>query len=119
VWRENSTLAFAKPTWSFYWNAVWLWKLFDLVRAAFSPATIPLNCLPDVFKEFTKGRYGRIASNSTLPWRDISLELRLSEHTVRNYLFRIFNKLGVSARLELAVYAIHQRDTGPYPSPND
>jgi DNA-binding NarL/FixJ family response regulator len=48
--------------------------------------------------------------------RDISQELRLSEHTVRNYLFRIFNKLGVSTRLELALYAINQRngsDSGP------
>jgi DNA-binding NarL/FixJ family response regulator len=43
---------------------------------------------------------------------DISHELRLSEHTVRNYLFRIFNKIGVSTRLELAIYAINQRDTG-------
>jgi len=43
--------------------------------------------------------------------RDISQELRLSEHTVRNYLFRIFNKLGVSTRLELALYAINQRDS--------
>jgi DNA-binding NarL/FixJ family response regulator len=43
--------------------------------------------------------------------RDISRELHLSEHTVRNYLFRIFNKLGVSTRLELAVYALNQRDT--------
>jgi DNA-binding NarL/FixJ family response regulator len=43
--------------------------------------------------------------------RDISHELRLSEHTVRNYLFRIFNKVGVSTRLELAIYAINQRDT--------
>jgi len=42
--------------------------------------------------------------------RDISQELRLSEHTVRNYLFRIYNKLGVSTRLELAVYALNQRD---------
>jgi len=41
--------------------------------------------------------------------RDISQELGLSEHTVRNYLFRIFNKLGVSTRLELALYAINQR----------
>jgi DNA-binding NarL/FixJ family response regulator len=45
--------------------------------------------------------------------RDISRELHLSEHTVRNYLFRIFNKLGVSTRLELALYAINQRDTNP------
>ena len=41
--------------------------------------------------------------------RDISRELHLSEHTVRNYLFRIYNKLGISNRLELAVYAINQR----------
>lgn len=44
--------------------------------------------------------------------RDISRELSLSEHTVRNYLFRIFNKLGTSNRLELALYAINQRDSG-------
>jgi two-component system, NarL family, nitrate/nitrite response regulator NarL len=41
--------------------------------------------------------------------RDISRELGLSEHTVRNYLFRIFNKLGTSNRLELALYVINQR----------
>jgi DNA-binding NarL/FixJ family response regulator len=33
--------------------------------------------------------------------RDISHQLRLSEHTVRNYLFRIFNKVGVSTRWSL------------------
>lgn len=43
--------------------------------------------------------------------RDISRELHLSEHTVRNYLFRIFNKLGTSNRLELALYAISRRST--------
>lgn len=42
--------------------------------------------------------------------RDISRELNLSEHTVRNYLFRIFNKLGTSNRLELALYVINQRE---------
>lgn len=42
--------------------------------------------------------------------RDISQELKLSEHTVRNYLFRIFNKLGTSNRLELALYAINHRE---------
>ncbi len=43
--------------------------------------------------------------------KDISRELGLSEHTVRNYLFKIFNKLGTSNRLELALYAIHQRES--------
>jgi two-component system nitrate/nitrite response regulator NarL len=37
--------------------------------------------------------------------RDISRQLNLSENTVRNYLFRIFNKVGTSNRLELALYA--------------
>jgi DNA-binding NarL/FixJ family response regulator len=42
--------------------------------------------------------------------RDISKRLNLSEHTVRNYLFRIFNKVGISNRLELAIYAISRRE---------
>lgn len=42
--------------------------------------------------------------------RDISQELKLSEHTVRNYLFRIFNKVGTSNRLELALFAIDRRE---------
>jgi len=38
--------------------------------------------------------------------REISQRLRLSEHTVKNYLFRIFDKLGLSTRVELTVYAL-------------
>lgn len=41
--------------------------------------------------------------------RDISRQLNLTEHTVRNYLFRVFNKLGTSSRLELALYVIRHR----------
>jgi DNA-binding NarL/FixJ family response regulator len=40
--------------------------------------------------------------------RHISNELRLSEHTVRNYLFRVFDKLGVSTRVELALYYVQE-----------
>jgi DNA-binding NarL/FixJ family response regulator len=36
--------------------------------------------------------------------RAIALELRLSEHTVKNYLFRAFEKLGVRSRIELLFY---------------
>jgi len=42
--------------------------------------------------------------------RDISHQLSLSENTIRNYLFRIFNKVGTSTRLELALYAIDRRE---------
>ena len=34
----------------------------------------------------------------------IASELGLSEHTVKNYLFRAFDKLGVSNRVELLFY---------------
>ena len=34
----------------------------------------------------------------------IARELGLSEHTVKNYLFRAFEKLGVSNRVELLFY---------------
>jgi two-component system, NarL family, nitrate/nitrite response regulator NarL len=42
--------------------------------------------------------------------RDISQQLNLNEHTVRNYLIGIFNKVGASNRLELALYAIDRRE---------
>jgi DNA-binding NarL/FixJ family response regulator len=41
--------------------------------------------------------------------RDIGRQLNLSENTVRNYVFRIFDKLGTSNRVELALYAVHQK----------
>ncbi len=36
--------------------------------------------------------------------KSIAFELGLSEHTVKNYLFRAFEKLGVSSRVELLFY---------------
>lgn len=40
--------------------------------------------------------------------REISQRLDLSEHTIKNYLFRVFEKLGVSTRVELALYALRR-----------
>lgn len=45
--------------------------------------------------------------------RGISAQLRLSEHTVRNYLFRIFDKLGVSTRVELVLYCFQEQQSRP------
>jgi DNA-binding NarL/FixJ family response regulator len=42
--------------------------------------------------------------------RGVARELSLSEHTVKKYLFRIFEKLGVSSRVELVLYAFNNGD---------
>jgi DNA-binding NarL/FixJ family response regulator len=41
--------------------------------------------------------------------REIGEKLLISEQTVKNHLHNIFEKLGVSDRLELALYAVHHR----------
>lgn len=38
--------------------------------------------------------------------REAAVELGLSEHTVKKYLLRIFDKLGISTRVELVLYAV-------------
>lgn len=42
--------------------------------------------------------------------REIAEKLHLSEHTVKNYIFNIFEKTGVSNRVGLVLYAMSQRD---------
>ena len=42
--------------------------------------------------------------------RDIARELNLSEHTIKKYLFHIFDKLGISSRVELVLYAVNHGD---------
>ncbi len=59
--------------------------------------------------------------------REIGQQLGLTEHTVKNYLFRVFDKLGVSNRVELVLSCLRQeedareeivtepRNIGPHP----
>jgi two-component system nitrate/nitrite response regulator NarL len=42
--------------------------------------------------------------------REIAQELAVNEHTVKNHLFRIFDKLGVSNRVELVLSCLHQEE---------
>jgi len=44
--------------------------------------------------------------------REIAERLNLSQHTVKNYLFRVFDKLGVSSRVELLSMTLSRSATG-------
>jgi two-component system, NarL family, nitrate/nitrite response regulator NarL len=50
-------------------------------------------------------------SPTALPNRQIAHRLKIGEHTVSNYLFRIYNKLGVSSRVELVLYLLKEKQT--------
>lgn len=46
---------------------------------------------------------------SGLTNREISAHLGISEHTIKNHLFRMYEKLGISSRVELILYAVSER----------
>jgi len=45
--------------------------------------------------------------------REIAGALGLTEHTVKNYLFRVFDKLGISSRVELVLYCLNRGEPAP------
>jgi DNA-binding NarL/FixJ family response regulator len=45
--------------------------------------------------------------------REVAGELGLSEHTIKKYLLRIFDKLGISSRVELVLYAVFHGENRP------
>jgi two-component system nitrate/nitrite response regulator NarL len=49
--------------------------------------------------------------------REIAQRLNLTEHTVKNYLFRIFDKLGVSSRVEVVLFAFNMSRTSTFMEP--
>ena len=59
----------------------------------------------------------RLLVTEGLSNRDIAATLNLSEHTVKNYMFHIFDKLGVSSRIELILYGQHH-SAAAYSPPN-
>jgi DNA-binding NarL/FixJ family response regulator len=50
--------------------------------------------------------------------REIASQLGLSGHTVKNYLLKIFDKLGISNRVELALYDVAQERSNETKGPS-
>ncbi len=80
------------------------------VLAAFS-AGVPNRIKDAKGKILLTRREGEIVSlvAEGLKNREIAESLKLSEHTVKNHLFRIFERLGISSRAELILYLVGQR----------
>jgi len=87
--------------------------------------TEQLNYLLDLISEVPSLRVLSSAGNSLLTPREeqvvalvaegfgnrqVAEELKLSENTIKKYLFRIFDKLGISNRVELVLYAVNNGD---------
>lgn len=53
--------------------------------------------------------------------KDIANEIGTTEQVVKNYLRKIYDKLGISDRLELALYCVHNRilESAPTPEQSD
>jgi DNA-binding NarL/FixJ family response regulator len=110
--RDQSSELLCKCIHAVHKGQVWASsKELRFVIEALGPAT-PARSIPvrgtGLLTKREEGVVHLVAEGMTN--RDISQELKLSEHTVRNYLFRIFNKVGTSNRLELALYALDRRD---------
>ncbi len=50
--------------------------------------------------------------------KDIAMEVGTTEQVVKNYLRKIYDKLGVADRLELALYSMHRRLLDGYIPPS-
>ena len=74
--------------------------------------TAPIQAVSSPGLKSLTNREGLVATlvAEGLPNKAIALRLGISEHTVSNYLFRIYNKLGISNRVELVLHVMKDQE---------
>ena len=72
-----------------------------------------IDFLIDLVSQLPSLRVVNVNAEVLVTPHEIAQELALSEHTVKKYLFRIFEKLGISTRVELVLYALNHGDHRP------
>jgi DNA-binding NarL/FixJ family response regulator len=109
--RDQSYEMLCKCIYSVYRGQVWAnSKQLQYLLEALS-AAIPSRITDVKGKILLSRREEEIVSlvADGLKNREIAQQLNLSEHTVKNHLFRIFERLGISSRAELILYLVGQR----------
>jgi len=106
--RSESLKALAKCIYSVHSGQVWASsrELQFVLEALCEPA--PMRLLNGKGTAMLSARELEVVQcvAEGLTNREIAKRLGLTEHTVKNYLFRIFDKLGVSSRVEVVLYAL-------------
>jgi DNA-binding NarL/FixJ family response regulator len=88
-------------------NSVQLQLLLRTLRK-----TPPVRVVPSPGTNLLTQRETQVASlvAEGLPNKEIAVKLGITEHTVSNNLYRIYNKLGISSRVELVLFLIKQQE---------
>jgi DNA-binding NarL/FixJ family response regulator len=117
--RTDSLKALAKCIHSVHSGQVWASsrELQFVLEALCEPA--PMRLLNGKGNAMLSAREMDVVQSVSegLTNREVAKRLGLTEHTVKNYLFRIFDKLGVSSRVEVVLYALG--NSGPARVPDE
>jgi DNA-binding NarL/FixJ family response regulator len=90
-------------------------ELSDIFLETFRSLPAPNSSSADDSKSLTKRELEVVQGAARgISNKEIASELFLSEHTVKNYLFHAFEKIGVSSRVELLFYlTLHGQSQSP------
>jgi two-component system, NarL family, nitrate/nitrite response regulator NarL len=93
-------------------NRVQLERVVEALKQAPAPLLVEITALSKREEEIV--RFVALGLSNS----EVAQRLSLSRHTVKNYLFRVYEKLGISTRIELVLYVL-SRYKGPESAQNE